>query len=173
MRLKNLVIIICFILIFVSSPVSHYQYIHAIDTELSIILSHGGKGNIELCVESSGYEDQCDDFDLSVYQNPLRYILDVEDPDQGQDFRVCYEVKETESEGCRNFEFNGLARQTVNIEIPDIELPATDGGRPISDEDFSLQDTDGSLSSPQPSSDTPGPATQTVPELPPVPVIPP
>jgi hypothetical protein len=125
-------------------------------------VTHGGSGDLELCVESEGYEEQCDDFDLSEYQNPFEYILDVEDPDEGHNFSVCYELRDTELEDCRNFEFTGSSQQTVDVEIPSTGLPTEAGN--TNNNDFSLPSNGGDST---PSSDT------ALPDLPPLPALPP
>ena len=134
------------------------QYVHAIN----IVISHGGRGEIELCAESSGYEDQCDDFNLSEWPSPFRYILDVEDPDQGHDFSVCYEVEDSDSDSktCRDFEFTGSDDQVIDFNIPDTISP-TQVNTP--EKDFSLQNP----------SNLPGTTVPTDSELPPVPTSPP
>jgi len=126
---------------------------------LTVLVSHGGSGDLELCLESKGYEDQCHDFNLSEYANPLQYILDVEDPDEGHNFRICYDLKDTDAQDCKNFEFTESSQQTVNIDVPSNVPPTEDGGANNS-EDFSLQHSEGD-------SDT------TVPDLPPLPPTPP
>jgi hypothetical protein len=156
--LKNFLIVIIAIMVFVPSLVSFDQLVQA----LNIVISHGGAGDLELCFESDGYENQCDDIILSEYQNPFQYILEVEDPDQGHNFQVCYEIRDTDVEDCRNFEFTGSSQQTVNVEIPSTELP-TGGGTASNNEDFSLQNTEGD--SPSSSPDTP----EESPGLPPLP----
>lgn len=147
---------ITLVLFFVSGFL--FQYVHA----LNIITSHGGSGDIELCVESNGYEDQCEDFSLSEWPSPFRYILDVEDPDQGHDFSVCYEVEvsDSDSKTCRDFEFTGSDEQVIDFLIPDIKSP-TPANTP--EGDFSLQNP----------SNLPGATAPTNPELPPVPSSPP
>ena len=77
---------------------------------LTVLVSHGGSGDFELCVESEGYEDRCDDFILAEYPNPFQYILEVEDPDEGHNFRICYELRDIDAEDCRNFEFTGSSQ---------------------------------------------------------------
>lgn len=136
---------------------------------LIVLVSHGGNGDIELCLDSEGYEDVCSDFNLSEYGSPFRYILDVEDPDEGHNFDICYEVKDTDIEGCRDFEFTGSSQQTVNIEIPSTRLP-TEGADANNNNDFSLGNGEGtSIISP----DTKVPEVLEVPDLPPLPPIPP
>lgn len=85
---------------------------------MTILVAHGGSGDLELCVESKGYEDQCEDFNLSEWPNPFRYILEVDDPDEGHNFSICYKLKDTSVDACKNFEFSGSSPQIVNIEIP-------------------------------------------------------
>ena len=103
---------------------------------LDIIISHGGEGDIELCMESDGYNDPCDDFNLFEWASPFMYTLDVEDPDEGHDFSVCYEFKDSDSgKTCRDFEFTGSDDQRIYFNIPDIN-PAPEAH----EEDFSLQD---------------------------------
>ena len=132
------------------------QHVEALD----IAISHGGTGEIELCVESDGYDDSCDDFSLSEWASPYVYTLDVEDPDEGHDFSVCYEVKDSDSgKTCTDFEFTGSDNQRISFNIPDI------GPAPSSapEEDFSLQNP----------SNLPDETTSSASELPPVPSSPP
>jgi hypothetical protein len=138
--LKSLVELICFGLFFIISTVPLAQNVNALD----IIISHGGTGEIELCIESDGYEDQCDDFDLSEWPNPLPYVLDVEDPDEGHDFQICYEVKGVDEKECNDFEFTGSADQSVDVQIPNINS-TPDDSEPVNNDDFSLQGDDRSL----------------------------
>jgi len=161
--LKNLLVVFASILILVSTFVSFDQFVRA----LNIIVSHGGTGDMELCVKSDGFENACDDFNLSEYQNPLQYILEGEGPDEGDDFQVCYEIKDTEVDDCRNFESTGSSQQTVNVEIPSTGLP-TGGSTASNNVDFSLQNTEEQPPS-SPSADTP----EEPPELPPLPSTPP
>jgi hypothetical protein len=136
MRFKVMIIsglVLAFVLAFASFNI----YVHA----LNIIVSHGGSGEIELCVESDGYEDPCDDFNLSEWPDPFRYILDVEDPEAGHDFSVCYEVQDSDSDSdswtCRESEFTGSDEQIIDVYIPDIS-PTNSSSQP--ENDFSLQD---------------------------------
>ena len=46
------------------------QHVEALD----IIVSHGGKGEIELCMESDGYNNPCDDFNLVEWTRPLEAV---------------------------------------------------------------------------------------------------
>ena len=156
MHTKSSVMAITLGLFFVSGFL--VQYVHA----LNIVISHGGSGEIELCVESNGYEDPCEDFSLSEWPNPFRYILDVEDPDQGHDFSVCYEVEgsDSDSKTCRGFEFTGSDDQVIDFHIPDIKLPIPDNAP---EKDFSLQNP----------SNLPRTTVPTDSELPPVPSSPP
>jgi hypothetical protein len=156
-RLGNVVITSGVVLIFVLAFVSFNIYAQA----LTILVSHGGSGDLELCVESNGYEDQCDDFNLSEYNNPFEYVLEVEDPDQGHNFQVCYEIRDTNAKDCRNFEFTGSSQQTVNVEIPSTGLPVA-GGNTNNIEDFSLQN-------PIEDSQSPTATPEAPPELPPLP----
>jgi hypothetical protein len=137
------------------------QHVEALD----IIVSHGGKGEIDLCMESDGYDDSCADFNLIEWASPFMYTLDVEDPDEGHDFSVCYEFKDSDfdfdfdfDKTCRDFEFTGSADQRINFNIPDIN-PASG----IPEEDFSLRDPSNLL----------GPTVPSTSELPPVPSSPP
>lgn len=129
---------------------------------ITVLVTHGGSGDLELCVESEGYEDQCDDYILSEYQNPFQFILDVEDPDKGHNFRVCYELRDTDIEDCRNFEFTGSSQQTVNVEIPSTGLPTEESN--ANNNDFSLQNNGG---------DSPLSSDTAPPDLPPLPALPP
>ena len=157
MNLKNYVIIVSLVsgfALLLTSPIDVYG--------ITILVTHGGSGDLELCAESEGYEEQCDDFDLSEYQNPFEYILDVENPDEGHNFRICYELRDTEIEDCRNFEFTGSSQQTVDVEIPSTGLPTEEGN--TNNNDFSLPSNGGDS---LPSSDT------GLPDLPPLPALPP
>lgn len=151
-------IISVLVLAFVLAFASFNNYVHA----LNIIVSHGGSGEIELCVESDGYEDPCDDFNLSEWPDPFRYILDVEDPEAGHDFSVCYEVQDSDSDSrtCREFEFTGSDEQTIDVYIPDIS-PANSSSQ--LGNDFSLQDP----------SNIPGASAVPDPEHPALPPLPP
>ena len=151
----SLVMVVAFLLAFIS--LNHYVQ------ALTIFVSHGGSGDLELCIESQGYEDQCDDFNLFEYPNPFQYILDVEDPDQGHNFQVCYEIMETNVEDCRNFEFTGSSQQTVNIEIPSAGTSVGDTAN--NNEDLSLQNPEESSSLPS--------IPEEPSELPPLPPSPP
>jgi hypothetical protein len=158
--LKSQVVIICFSLFLIISTIPFVQNVNA----LNIIISHGGTGEIELCIESDGYEDQCDDFDLSEWANPLPYELDVEDPDEGHDFQVCYEVKDADEKMCKDFEFTGSEDQSVDILIPDINSLPADNEPVNNDDDFSLQNANRNLNSP---SNTPARGLPAVPTSPP------
>jgi hypothetical protein len=144
-----------FVLAFV--PFGHYAQ------ALTILVSHGGSGDLELCIESQGYDDQCNNFNLFEYQNPFEYIVDVEDPDQGHNFQICYEIRDTDLEDCRTFEFTGSSEQTINIDIPSTGLST--GSGTANNEGFSLENTE--ESSPPPSPPDPVEVPSELPPLPP------
>lgn len=155
MHLKNSVTVITLGLLFMLGFL--IQHVEALD----VAVSHGGTGEIELCIESDGYDDSCDDFSLSEWASPFTYTLDVEDPDEGHDFSACYEVKDSDSDKtCTGYEFTGSDGQQINFNIPEI------GPAPSStpEDDFSLQNP-----SNLPDATTTPPAS----ELPPVPSSPP
>ena len=91
------------------------------NTDVQIEITHGELGILELCAEIEDHDpkdDGCEEFDLGFQFSPFVHFLGVEDPDTGDEFELCWEVKEYDIEGCRDFEFTGEDPQIVRITIP-------------------------------------------------------
>ena len=87
------------------------------ETTLEINVYHTG-GEVELCFDMKGNSNSCDNFDLTKYQNPFVYELKIKDPDEGDNFDICYKLEDNNQNGCKEFELKGRSLETVDLILP-------------------------------------------------------
>lgn len=92
------------------------------NSELNILVSHPQTGTLEICIDSKGYEDLCDEFDLQEFMNPFTYSVDVEDPEEGKTFEVCHTLDNDDQKTCEKFRFSGDEDQTITINANSYDL---------------------------------------------------
>lgn len=87
------------------------------DSTMEINIYHPDE-EVEICVDIKGYEKNCDEFDLGDYHNPFVYEFDIEDPDKGDTLEICYELKDSNQEGCKEYDLTGRSVQNVDLILP-------------------------------------------------------
>lgn len=87
------------------------------EAALNVVVSHEGKGGAEICLKNEGFNNLCDNYDLTQQPNPLLIPVGIEDPETGDNFEVCYEFKDTNNEECIDFTLSGQDPQIIELSI--------------------------------------------------------
>jgi hypothetical protein len=101
---------------------------------LEINVYHRGYGETEICIKDNDYEDTCKNFDLTKYRNPFVFEITIEDPRQGETFDICYEDKNSNQDGCKEYELKGRSLETVDLVLPGASM--TGSSLPSINNDF-------------------------------------
>jgi hypothetical protein len=122
MMQMNVLIIICMTAFLSTVFISDYWQTALASTDeniLEISVYHKGSGEAEICLKNNNdYEDICDNFDLGKYRNPFVYEITIENPKRGETFDICYEDKNSNQDGCKEYEIKGRSIETVDLVLP-------------------------------------------------------
>ncbi len=94
-----------------------YQTVDAKDSDLDLWIYHSGEGTAKVCLSSSGYEKDCNVYELGVEISPIIVPYEIEDPKPGKEFKVCYDIEDTDIEDCNIYEFEA-DYQKINLYLP-------------------------------------------------------
>ncbi len=95
-----------------------YQMVSAEDVVREINVYHPSEGTVEICFKGDNYDDVCDVPNLAEYQSPFVIPINVEDPSDNENYELCYEFEDRNSDGCREYEMTGKSRETVDFVLP-------------------------------------------------------
>ena len=98
--------------------ISGIEPIYAQNLDLTIWIYHSGSGESKICLDSKGYPEKCEVYNLFDEENPFAIRYEVEDPKMGKEFTVCFEMEKAEEDECKTFEFEEDT-QEIDVNLPD------------------------------------------------------
>jgi hypothetical protein len=106
--------VILFPLLLTLCLISGIEPIHAQNLDLTIWIHHSEFGESKICLDSKGYPEKCEVYNLFDEESPFVIRYEVEDPKVGKEFTVCYEMEKTDKDDCKTFEFK---EDTQSIDV--------------------------------------------------------
>lgn len=112
------------------------------DDHLQVNVYHDGRDSVELCSTYNNEKFDCDDFDLTGEKNPFVYSMNVGIPQEGDDFTICYDIKERDEIDCDDYELTGKTSDFINLVLPGGTSPRNDGVTTIYNNDGNSEEID-------------------------------